>query len=225
MVLNSCRLTSSREDEDVNICVTVLQHHPSSEEHSLAQEVSTGCGETLSLQEVAPTNTGRDDSQNMMDARVQTEADICGISIGATGDRCEVGTQTLEVEDSSAQTKSSSFATVQTTAPVLLATTPVTGNISNRSHDSSVRLVESNDSNYVERDDCTAIGGPMTTAVYINTPSGMDVASKQWEMTENVSSVEEQLSEEVEIAAVLLNTVEWDEGGKYGNWRSPQLQE
>ena len=139
-----------------------------------------------------------------------------------TGDRCEVGTQTLEVEDSSTQTKSSSFATVQTTAPVLPTTTPVTGDISNMSRDSSVRLVESDDSNNMERDDCTTIGGPMITAGYINTPSGMDVASTQWEKTENVSSVEEQLREEVEIAAVLL---EWDEGRQYCNWRSPQLQE
>ena len=70
MVLNSCGLSSSREDEDVNICVPVLQHHPSSEEHPLAQEVSIGCGEILSLQEVAPTTTVRDDSQKMTDACV-----------------------------------------------------------------------------------------------------------------------------------------------------------
>ena len=238
VVLNSCGL-SSREDEEVNICVPVLQHHPASEEHPLAQGISTGC-QTMSLQEVAPTNTARGDSQKMMEACVQTEADICVKSVvGVTRDRCEVGTQTLEIEGSSTQTKSSSFATVQTTDPVLPATTPVTGDISNMSRDSSVRLVESDDSNYVERDDCsttrepmttagepmTTAGEPMTTAVYINTPSGLDVASKQQETTESVSSEEDQLSEEVEIAAVLLNSVEWDEGGQYGNCRSPQLQE
>ena len=231
VVLNSCGL-SSREDEEVNICVPVLQHYPASEEHSLAQGISTGC-QTMSLQEVAPTNTVRSDSQKMMEACVQTEADICVKSVvGVTRDRCEVGTQTLEVEGSSTQTMSSSFATVQTTDPVLPATTPVIGDISNMSRDSSVRLVESDDSNYAERDDCsttrepmTTAGVPMTTAVYINTPSGLDVASKQQETTESVSSEEEQLSEEVEIAAVLLNSVEWDEGGQYGNCRSPQLQE